>query len=115
MRTSGIVFLLAASPMLAGCADVNVAHPPLFTAFRQFCADTHAVPDAVEEAVEAAGGKLHASGALVEPYPMEVTSWEVAVEGRGMIVSTGTARTPRKLDKVQDTADCTVMSLNRED
>jgi hypothetical protein len=113
MRTSGI-FLFSASVMLMGCAHTDGASPPLFTAFKQFCADTHTVPDAVEEAVEAAGGTVHASGSMTEPYPMEVTSWKVVVQGRDMIVSTGTARTPKKLGKVQDTADCTVVSLNWE-
>jgi hypothetical protein len=101
--------------MLTGCADINSANPPLFIAFRQFCADTHSIPDKVEEAVEAAGGKLHASGALIEPYSVEVTSWDVAVEGHEMVVSTGTARMPKRQERVQDTEDCTVVSLNRED
>lgn len=113
MRISGI-FFIAMSLMLMGCVHADDASPPLFTAFKQFCADTHTVPDAVEEAVESAGGTLHASGSMTEPYPMEVTSWKVVVQGRDMIVSTGTARTPKKLGKVQDSADCTVVSLSWE-
>src|ERR1700761_7418435 len=113
MRISGIIFF-ATSLMLAGCVHADSGNPPLFAAFKQFCADTHTDPDAVEEAVEAAGGTLHASGAMTEPYPMEVTSWKVVLQGRDMIVSTGTARTPKKLGKVQDTADCTVVSLSWE-
>src|SRR6201999_1642058 len=75
----------------------------------------HAVPDKVEEAVEAAGGKLHTSGGVTEPYSVEVTSWDVAVAGHDMVVSTGTARMPKRQERVQDTEDCTVVSLNRED
>ena len=70
MRRLGPILIATVAILTAG-ADAQVHDPPLFAAFKAFCIDTGASPDAVKSAVEAAGGKQHAPpGAVTSPFPM---------------------------------------------
>src|SRR5215472_7393710 len=56
MRRLGPILIATVAILTAG-ADAQVHDPPLFAAFKAFCIDTGASPDAVKSAVEAAGGQ----------------------------------------------------------
>ena len=92
--------MLKLGPMLIATAFLTIgaeawAHdPPLFAAFKAFCIDTGANPDAMKSAVEAAGGKQHGAGATEHPFKMTVTTWDVTAGGASLNVSP-TRRLPR--------------------
>src|SRR5262249_20239338 len=89
----------------------------LFAAFKAFCIDTGASPDAVKSAVEAAGGKLHVPpSATAFPFPMTVTIWDIAMGGHSMSVSAGTQRVPPIQNRPEENSNgCTVSSVVNED
>jgi hypothetical protein len=72
------------------------ADPPLFAAFKQFCVDTQAKPDAVKSAVLAASGKTIASGETSKKAPVAAggSSWNLTVQGHRLTVTAGTLHTP---------------------
>jgi len=87
--------LIGTAAILTAETDAQVHDPPLFAAFKAFCVDTGASPEAVKSAVEAAGGKQRvAPRATASPWPMSVTIWDITTGGHSMYVSTGTQRVP---------------------
>jgi hypothetical protein len=94
-----------------------VLDPPLFTAFKAFCIDTGASPDAVKAAVEAAGGKQHAPpAATARPLPMTVTSWDITLGGHSMYVSAGTQQVPPVQNRPEENSNhCILRSFVNED
>jgi hypothetical protein len=94
---------------------------PLYAAFKMFCVNTGAKPEAVKAAVEAAGGRPHTppGGATDSPFPMTVSSWNVTVNGHNMVVGAGTAYPSRKFENAKlrngDFDSCTVDSYSNED
>lgn len=64
--------------------------PPLFAAFKTFCVDTRANPEAMKAALEAAGGSPHTQGSTDWPFAMSTQSWGIKLNGRDMTVATGT-------------------------
>ena len=109
--------LIATFAILAAGADAQVHDPPLFAAFKAFCVDTGARPDAVKSAVEAAGGKQHAPpGATAWPFPMTVTSWDITTGGHSMHVSAGTQQVPPMGGRPEENSNhCTISSFVNED
>src|SRR5262249_59480 len=94
MRRLGPILIETAAILAAG-TDAQVHDPPLFAAFKAFCVDTGASPEAVKSAVETAGGKQRVPPrATASPWPMTGTIWDITTGGRGMHVSTGTQRVP---------------------
>jgi len=90
---------------------------PYFAAFKAFCIDTGASPDAVKSAVEAAGGKQHAPpGATAWPFPMTVASWDITIGGHSMYVSAGTQQIPPVQNRPEENShQCILRSFVNED
>src|SRR5215468_1670386 len=109
--------LIATIAILTAGADAQVHDPPLFAAFKAFCVDTGASPEAVKSAVEAAGGKQHAlPGATAWPFPMTVTSWDITTGGHSMHVSAGTQQVPPVQNRPEENSNqCIVRSFVNED
>src|SRR5215470_18600705 len=109
--------LIATLAILAAGADAQVHDPPLFAAFKAFCVDTGARPDAVKSAVEAAGGKQHAPpGATAWPFPMTVTSWDITTGGHSLSVSAGTQQAPPVQNRPGENSNqCIMRSFVNED
>jgi hypothetical protein len=115
MRRLGPIVIATVAILTAG-ADAQVPDPPLFAAFKEFCIDTGASPDAVKSAVEAAGGKQNAAGATASPLPMAVTSWEITTSGHSMYVSAGVQHVPSVQNRPEENSHgCTVSSFVNED
>ncbi|HEY1961087.1 MAG TPA: hypothetical protein VGG69_01615 [Rhizomicrobium sp.] len=72
------------------------ADPPLFAAFKKFCADTKAEPDAVKAAALAASSKNVASAATDKKAPAAAagSSWTLLFQGHHLTVTSGTLNTP---------------------
>ena len=93
--------------------------PPLFDAFKTFCVDTDANPEAVKTAVEAAGGKLHAQGSTDWPFAMTTRSWDISQNGHNMTISTGTQHI--RSDQMAahpspiDSTDCIINEYGKDD
>jgi hypothetical protein len=116
MRRLGPI-LIATVAILTAEADAQVYDLPLFAAFKAFCVDTGASPDAVKSAVEAAGGKQHAPpSATAWPWPMTATIWDITTGGHSMYVSAGTQRVPPIHNRPEENSNnCTVSSFVNED
>ena len=117
MRRLGPVLLIATVAILTAGADAQVHDPPLFAAFKAFCVDTGASPDAVKSAVEAAGGKQHVPpSATASPWPMTVASWDITRGGHSMWVYSGTQQVPPMGGRPEANSNhCTVRSFVNED
>src|SRR5215468_10501103 len=109
--------LIATIAILTAGADAQVHDPPLFAAFKAFCVDAGARPDAVKSAVEAAGGKQHAPpGATALPFPMTVTIWDITMGGHSMNVSAGTQQIPPVQNRPEENSNqCILRSFVNED
>ena len=116
MRLLGPI-LIATIVFLTAGADAQVHDPPLFAAFKTFCIDTGASPDAVKSAVEAAGSKQRVPpSATASPWPMTVTIWDITTGGHSMHVSTGTQRVPPMGERPEANSNhCIVSSFVNED
>ena len=79
-----------------GFSEAHAADPPLFAAFKQFCVDTHAKPEAVKAAALAASSKNVASAATDKKSPASAAgnSWSLVYQGHHMSVTSGTLQTP---------------------
>ena len=79
-----------------GVADAFAADAPLFAAFKQFCADTQAKPDAVKAAALAASSKAVGTVATNKKAPASATgkSWGLVFQGHHLTVTSGTLHTP---------------------
>jgi hypothetical protein len=116
MRSHGPILIAIVAILTAG-ADAQVNDPPLFAAFKAFCVDTGASPDAVKSAVEAAGGKQRVPpSATASPWPITVTVWDITTGGHSMHVSAGTQQVPPMGGRPQANSEhCTVSSFVNED
>lgn len=79
-----------------GFANAFAADAPMFAAFKQFCADTKAAPDAVKAAALAASSKNIASAATDKKAPASAagSSWNLVYQGHHLTVTSGTLQTP---------------------
>ena len=79
-----------------GVTNAFAADTPLFSAFKQFCADTQAKPDAVKSAVLAASSKAVGSAATNRKAPASATgkSWSLVFQGHHLTVTAGTLHAP---------------------
>jgi hypothetical protein len=116
MRRLGPILIATVAILTAG-ADAQAHDPPLFAAFKSFCVDTGASPDAVKSAVEAAGGKQRVPPTgTAWPWPMTVTVWDITTGGHSMFVSAGTQRVPPIQNRPEENSNqCTVSSFVNED
>jgi hypothetical protein len=124
MSLAAVVAAQVESPSASARAASGM---PLFDAFKTFCVDTGAKPSAVKAAVEAAGGKVRrqtdsaaqASGAMGPPFPLTLTTWDIAVQGHTMMVDTGTSYPSRRLSasnsQTFDFDTCSIHSIANED
>jgi ankyrin repeat protein len=88
---------------------------PLFDAFKAYCIDTNAQPNAIRQSVEAAGGKeVSALWSRSSSLPMGVAIWKLGVPGHSLTVSAGVSQSPTGHDKRTDVV-CMVTSHNNED
>ena len=100
---------------------------PLFTAFKAICIDTGAKLELVSAAVQAAGGTPHYPNSGSTEYaalpdgafPKSLVVWDVAVEGRRMMVFAGGDHTSRdqgvQSDGTDDFDSCQIDSDADED
>jgi hypothetical protein len=100
---------------LAADAHAQAVQPPLFAAFKSFCVNTGAGPDAVKPAVEMAGGKPFGEGATSFPYPMTTASWLITIDGHKMTVGTVSSRAPYGHGKIAGMNQCNITSDANED
>jgi hypothetical protein len=117
MRRHGPILIATVAILTAG-ADAQVHDPPLFAAFKAFCIDTGARPDAVKSAVEAAGGKQRVPPSAIEvsPWPMTVTVWDITSGGHSMWVYAGTSQVPPMGGRPEENSNhCIVRSFVNED
>ena len=79
-----------------GASNSQASDRPLFAAFKQFCADTQAKPDAVKAAALAASSKNVASAATDKKSPTSAAgnSWTLVYQGHHVTVTSGTLQTP---------------------
>jgi hypothetical protein len=108
--------ILIATAFLTAGASAQTHDPPLFAAFKTFCIDTGAKPDAVKTAIEAAGGKQHAASATAQPFTMTVTSWDITAGGASLNVSAGTGQAPPIQNRAGENSNqCVVTSFVNDD
>ena len=110
-----LIVLLASSA--AGRADDSVPANgtgglELFAAFKRFCVDTGASPDAMKAAVEAAGGTFKTQGDTGDGLVfMTVTSWNYVADGQYFIISAGTMRVSAFADQPRKySRECTIFT-----
>src|SRR5689334_22454630 len=96
MRIGRTVLLGCGTLVGIGLAPAFAADPPLYAAFKQFCADTQAKPDAVKAAALAASSKSVASAATDKKSPASAAgnSWSLMYQGHHLSVTSGTLQTP---------------------
>jgi hypothetical protein len=72
------------------------ADQPLFAAFKQFCVDTEAKPDAVKAAALAASSKSVGSVATTKTAQASAAgnAWSLVFQGHHLTVTSGTVHTP---------------------
>ncbi len=122
-RTIGIGYALAAmflTVVPVESADIPPADMALFEAFKTFCVDTGAEPQAVKTAVESAGGRPRGvPGVTDTPFPMTTASWDLTLLGRPLLVSAGSGYPSRALKTANnpppDSDDCIVHSFANAD
>ena len=108
--------MLIATTILTAETNAQVHEPPLFAVFKASCVDTGANPDAVKSAVEAVGGKQHASGATAQPFPMTVITWDITVGGASLNVSAGTQQVAPVQNRPEENSNqCVVSSFVNDD
>jgi ankyrin repeat protein len=88
---------------------------PLFDAFKAYCVDTNAQPDAIKQAVEAAGGTPRRPGSTLGPTPMTTAGWDISVSGHSLLVSAGTSMPPNGHGKLLNMSACSIQSFSNED
>ena len=90
------IVLFSSLAYCLGLADVVAADPPLFAAFKQFCAQTQAKPDAVKAAAIAASSKAVGSVATNKNAQASASgnSWSFVFQGHHLTVTSGTLHTP---------------------
>jgi hypothetical protein len=97
---------------MCSLGEARAAEPPLFSAFKKFCAETDAKPDAVKAAIKGAGGRLSKgpvnSGGW--PFAVGLTIWNVTIEGRDIDVSASVQRIPPRLNKPTSNSDTCILN-----
>jgi len=96
MRISQAVLFTCVALSGTGVANAFAADPPLFAAFKQFCADTQAKPDAVKAAALAARSKSVGSVATNKKAQASAAgnSWSMVFQGHHLTVTSGTLHAP---------------------
>ncbi|HSC19214.1 MAG TPA: hypothetical protein VLC74_09895 [Rhizomicrobium sp.] len=96
MNIGQTVLFSSAALCSLGVTDALAADPPLFAAFKQFCADTQAKPDAVKAAALAVSSKTVASAATNKKAQASASgnSWSLVFQGHHLTVTSGTLHTP---------------------
>jgi hypothetical protein len=93
MKTFGFVVPLLLLLAPAAATAQNAA--PLFAGFQTFCVATGGDPVAVEDAVEAAGGKSHGVPDDYEPgSAVSIAAWEYRLGDEDMTIVAGTQSIP---------------------
>lgn len=92
----GKALVLGCTTLGTVCPHAFGAEPPLFAAFKQFCADTQAKPDAVKAAAVAASSKNIVSAGTDKKSPASAAgnSWSLVYQGHHIAVTSGTLQTP---------------------
>ena len=105
---------LAVMAILCGARNVAAAETPLFSAFKNFCADTGARPDDVKKAVLAAGGAPHdpPTRSTETPFSMQTSLWDVKAGGLALVVAAGRAHTGGVPEVAM--ADCVISGANAD-
>ena len=89
-------------------AHAQTTDPSLFTAFKPYCVDTSAIPEAVNKVVEAAGGVAKDSA-----FPgSRLTTWELGFGGETLEVASG--QFPARTNE-GDQDVCWVMGTSNDD
>jgi hypothetical protein len=117
MRRLGPILIASVAILTAG-VEAQAHDPPLFAAFKAFCIDTGASPDAVKSAVEEAGGKQRVPPSAMEEslWPMTMTIWDITTRGHSVFVSAGTLQVPPMGGRPEENSDhCAVSSFVNED
>jgi len=107
---SAIAATLAGASLLSGSVSAATSDPPLLAAFKTFCMETQAVPDAVKAAVEAAGGVSPRPPAATDwPFHMTTQSWNLTLRGHRMMIGSGTMHTAASgRTPAMDSLDCDI-------
>jgi len=106
-----------AVPLLlaASSAAAQAPEAPLYAAFQAFCIATGGVPDAVNDAVEQAGGKAH-TGQDLPGESTDATAWDIRADGEDLTIVAGTERIPDTLGgPPRDATVCVIDALGRDD
>ncbi len=108
MKFRQAVLFTCVAASSTGVANALAADPPLFAAFKQFCADTQAKPDAVKSAALAASSKSVGSVATNKKAQASATgnSWSMVFQGHHLTVASGTLHAPAA-DKMPPTDSVT--------
>lgn len=110
-RTRNISLALVSTfVMFSAVAPARAQETPLFDAFKRFCVDTRASPDAVQAAVEAAGGKFRVRNAQYGMPHMTVRILDYAEGGQKLVIAAGMSDT-----LVNAIANCTVSVDTKDD
>lgn len=90
----------------------SAAEPPLFSAFKKFCAETNAKPNSVKAAIEGAGGRLSKGPVDSDGWPFAVglTIWDITIDGRDVNVSASAQRIPSRSNKAAYNADSCILN-----
>lgn len=90
---------------------------PMYDAFKKFCIDTAAEPEAVEKAVKISGLPFHKRGpaAMFGPIPMDTTAWDMMFEGHQITLNTGHTMEGSGLAVPQKGNSCTITSWNSDE
>ncbi len=104
--------LLLLMPVAASAADA-----PLYTSFLAVCVATGGAMGAVEDAVEAAGGKSISAPDDLEPgSAVSIAAWEYRTGGEDLTVVAGTQNIPdANGGKPRDATACIIQSQPRDD
>jgi len=79
-----------------GATEALAADPPLLAAFKQFCVNTQANPDAVKNAALVFSGKKVATAATNKKAPVSAAgnTWSFVFQGHHLMVTSGTLHAP---------------------
>lgn len=107
---------LAVMAMFCGGRDAAAADvgAPLFSAFKNYCADTGARADEVQKAVLAAGGAPHdpPTRSTETPFSMQTSLWDAKAGGHAFVVAAGHAHTGGAPDVAMD--DCVISGADAD-
>ena len=106
-----LVALLLLAPAAATAEDA-----PLYASFQKFCVATGGTPVAVEDAMEAAGGKMRSAPDDSEPgSAVSIAAWDYRAGGEDMTIVAGTERIPAQGGVLRDATACVIEAQARDD